>query len=356
MSAPAPPDGSALGALLDAALDGRGAGGLAVVVGEGAACSAAWRPASLAEAPAFLAYSATKTLIAALALALQEEGRLALDDPLARFVPELEGRRDVTLRRLLQHTAGVPDYGGLAAYHDAVRRAPGAPWGYAEFAAHTWRRGLLFEPGAGFSYSNPGYLLARRALERAADAPLAALVAARITGPLGLERTRVVETPGDLRALAPGPSTQLSIDGRVLDVRDAYHPGWVSHGVVASTPSELARFLHALVAGRLVGEGSLRELSALVPVPRAQAQGPWREPSYGLGVMADPASPLGPLIGHNGGGPGHGASVFAAPALRPGGATACAMVGVEAENLAERIARAALARAAEPPIDGLDPW
>jgi D-alanyl-D-alanine carboxypeptidase len=132
--------------------------------------------------------------------------------------------------------------------------------------------------------------------------------------------------------------------------------GWVSHAVVASTPSELARFLHALLAGRLVGDASLRELTALVPVPRAQARGPWREPSYGLGVMADPASPLGPLLGHNGGGPGHGASAFAAPALRPGGATACAMVGLEEEHLAERLARAALACAAEPPIDRLDPW
>jgi D-alanyl-D-alanine carboxypeptidase len=73
-------------------------------------------------------------------------------------------------------------------------------------------------------------------------------------------------------------------------------------------------------------------------------------------VMADPASPLGPLLGHGGGGPGYGASAFAAPALRPGGATACAIVGLEKEHLAERLARAALAGAAVPPIDAPDPW
>lgn len=353
---PAAPSSDALGALLDAALDGRGAGGLALVVGDGADSVRAWRPASLLEEPCFLAYSVTKTLIAALALALQEEGRLALDDPLARFVPALEERRGVTLRRLLQHTAGVPDYAGLTAYGDAVRHTPGGPWGDEEFAAQSWKRGLLFESGAGFAYSNPGYLLARRALERAGEASFASLVAARIAAPLGLEQTRVVETRADLRALAPGPSTLLSVDGGLRDVREAYHPGWVSHGVVASTASELARFLHALLAGRVVGAASLRELTALVPVPRGQAGGPWREPSYGLGVMADPASPLGPLFGHNGDGPGHGASAFAAPALRAGGATACAMVGLEEEHLAERLVRRTLARAGSPPIAEVDPW
>jgi D-alanyl-D-alanine carboxypeptidase len=350
------PDDVVLGRLLDGALGDGAAGGLALVVGHDAVCTRAWRPAGQGGEPAFLAYSVTKAFIAALALGLQEEGRLALDDPLARYVGAFAERPDVTLRRLLQHTAGLPDYGGLPEYHAAVRAAPGEPWDDEAFAAHTWQRGLLFEPGTGFAYSNPGYLLARRALERAADASLAELVAARIARPLGLSRTRVVETTADLRALAPGRSCWLAPSGEARDVRDAYHPGWVSHGVVASTASELARFLHALLAGRVAGvtrAASLRELTTLVAVPRDAARAPWREPGYGLGLMADAASPFGLLFGHNGGGPGHGASAFSAPGLRPGGVTACALVGVEEGGVAEGLVRAALARAA--PIGAGDP-
>jgi D-alanyl-D-alanine carboxypeptidase len=348
------PDEVVLEGLLERALGGGAAGGLALVAGDGAICARAWRPAAQDE-PAFLAYSVTKAVIAALALGLQEEGSLSLDDPVGRYVAAFAERSDVTLRRLLQHTAGVPDYGGLPEYHAAVRAAPGEPWDDEAFAARTWRRGLLFEPGAGFAYSNPGYLLVRRALERVAGASLAELVAERIARPLGLSRTRVVETTADLRALAPGPSRALTARGAVRDVRDAYHPGWVSHGVVASTASELAQLLHALLAGRLTGAASLRELTALVPVPPDAARAPWREPSYGLGLMADPASPIGLLLGHNGEGPGHGASAFCAPGLRPGGVTACALVGVEESGIAEGLVRAALARTAPAPIAPSDP-
>ena len=53
--------------------------------------------------------------------------------------------------------------------------------------------------------------------------------------------------------------------------------------------------------------------------------------------MADPESPVGPVYGHNGGGPGYTASAFHAPALAPGGTTACALCGVEDDSLAETL-------------------
>jgi D-alanyl-D-alanine carboxypeptidase len=233
-------------------------------------------------------------------------------------------------------------------YHDAVRRAPGEPWSFDDFAGHTWRRGLLFEPGAGWAYSNPGYLLVKRILEEVEGRAYADLVAGHIARPLDLAQTVVPESLADLATLAPAHSTQLSPAAEPRDVRLAYHPGWVSHGVVASTPSDVARFLHALFSERIVGGVSLRELTTLVPVPKGPPR--WRRPSYGLGVMADPESPWGPLFGHGGGGPGYDASVFHAPGLARGGTTVCALCAVEEDFLAENLVAEAfdLLRGSEP--------
>jgi D-alanyl-D-alanine carboxypeptidase len=330
-----------LAALLSNRLRDRGAGGIASVRGNPPELCAAWLPESAPREPVCLIYSITKTITAALALALQEEGHLSLADPLARWFPEIPGSERIALRALLNHTAGVPDYGGLEAYHAAVRRKPAEPWSFEDFADHTWRRGLRFEPGTGWAYSSPGYLLVKHVLERASGRGYADLLESRICRRLGLERTFVAESIDALGPLAPAISTLVSETGEPRDVRRVYHPGWVSHGVVASTASEVARFLHELLSGRIVGRRSVEQLTTLVPVPSAPPR--WRRPSYGLGVMADPESPIGPVFGHNGGGPGYDASAFHAPGLAAGGATACAVCAVEEASLAEGLVLDALA-------------
>ena len=83
-----------------------------------------WSPASTVEEPRFLIYSVTKTFTATLFLLLQEGGALSLDDPVRDWIPDVPRAERITLRRLLNHTAGVPDYGGLAAYRGAVRAKP----------------------------------------------------------------------------------------------------------------------------------------------------------------------------------------------------------------------------------------
>jgi D-alanyl-D-alanine carboxypeptidase len=326
-----------LGAHLGTQLRERGVAGMAITLGDTRDVCAVWVPDSLRSEPQFLTYSITKTFTAALALALQEENRLCLDDSLARWFPEVDRSAQITVRMLLNHTAGVPDYGGLRAYHEAVRRSPGEPWTFEEFADHTWRKGLLFEPGTGWAYSNPGYMLVRSILSACADESYSDLVRSRICRVLELERTYVPESVSELARLAPATSTLLASTGESRDVRFLYHPGWVSHGVVASSASEVAIFVHALLTGRLVGERAVRELTVLVPVPDAPPG--WRKPSYGLGVMADPDLPLGLVIGHNGEGPGYNSSVFHAPRFRPGGATVCAMCAVEDNSLAESLVR-----------------
>ena len=305
--------------------------GLAVVIGDAIDPTAAWVPATARVESAYLAYSITKTVTAALILQLRDERRLALDDRLARWFPRIDRAAEISLRQLLNHTAGLPDYGALASYQAAVRTSPSTPWTFERFAAETFDRGLRFDPGTGWAYSNPGYMLLKRIVEDLADRSFADLVAERIAGPLGLARTFVPASVEDLRSLAPATSRALADDRALRDVREHYHPGWVSHGVVASTPSDIARFLHALFRGRIVSADSLREMTALVPVPMEPgARAPWAEPSYGLGIMADPRSRWGRVWGHNGGGPGYSTSAFHAPDLD--GLSVCAMCTQEAEG------------------------
>jgi D-alanyl-D-alanine carboxypeptidase len=321
---------------------GRGSVGLALAVGRGEPLVAHFAGVVRGE-PAFLAYSITKTLVATLLLLLQELGRVDLDDALARWFPEVPSAERISLRQLLQHSAGLPDYGGLRAYHEAVRATPTRPWSFERFAAETFEKGLRFEPGSGFAYSNPGYMLLRSIAEQVGGDGFAALIQRHIAEPLGLLRTRVAESLEDLASLEPAMSTQLSEAGEWRDVRRVYHPGWVSHGVVTSTPSELTRFLRAVFRGALITRDSLAQMTRTVPVPEAPPE--WREPAYGLGLMGDRRSRWGPVWGHGGGGPGTVTAVFHAPGLAGGeGVTVCAMCAIEEDHLAERMVFAALDR------------
>jgi D-alanyl-D-alanine carboxypeptidase len=100
-----------------------------------------------------------------LILRLCEQRQLSLDDRLARWFGRVDQAHRITLRQLLNHTAGIPDYGGLRTYHDAVKSSPSIPWSFERFAAETFDKGLSFDPGQGWAYSNPGYMLLKRIAE-----------------------------------------------------------------------------------------------------------------------------------------------------------------------------------------------
>ena len=297
----------------------------------GAAPITTWTPDSPRE-PRFLIYSVTKTFTAALTLTLCDAGLLHLDDSIARWFSRVPDAARISIKQLLNHTAGLSDYGPLPQYHADLRNAPTRPWSFERFAAETIEKEPLFLPGQGFSYSNPGYMLLKRIAEQVSGKAYASLLAESITLPLGLSDTTVVESLDDMASLAPGVSRLLSPNGEPRDVRRFYHPGWVSHGVLASTCSDVVRFLDALFRGKLLSRTSLDAMLDLVLLPdwdvsSAQSM-PLRPgtPGYGLGIMGDPASPWGLLVGHNGGGPCYNASAFHALDL---GVSVCAMAAIE---------------------------
>jgi CubicO group peptidase (beta-lactamase class C family) len=227
-------------------------------------------------------WSFTKTLIATAVMKLAETGEVDLD-------ARIEGR-GFTIRQVLRHEAGLPDYGGLPAYHRAVA-AGDAPWTPADLLARAPAN--LFPPGQGWAYSNIGYLWLREWLE---DARGPEALANLVLRPLGLSRTRLALTPEDL-------------DGVRMGAASGYHPGWVYHGLLVGPVREAALGLDRLANGDLLSEDSLAAMRAARPLPQFNRP-PWRQAAYGLGMMTPETAGGVQVYGHTGGGPGSGIAVY----------------------------------------------
>ncbi len=223
------------------------------------------------------------------------DGRLSLDAPV--------GEHPFTLRQLLQHTAGVPDYGGVPAYQEAIARKT-APWGEAELLRRVGADKSLFRPGYGWTYSNVGYLFVRRLIEDVTGEEVGEALHRLVFVPLGVPGVRLAREPWDLVDTAWSNAA-------------GYHPGWYFHGLLVSTPAEAALFLDRLLTGDLLPAAlltAMREPRAVTIVDQGR---PWRAPGYGLGLMIDSASPRGLCLGHTGQGQGSSAAAYHFPDLDP---------------------------------------
>ncbi len=264
----------------------------------------------------FCLYSITKTFTAVCVLRLDAEGLLRLDDPLRRWFADLPVPETILLSHLLQHTSGLADYGPLPEYHQAVRTRPSNPWTDEEFFDATLPKGLLFEPGGGWSYSNVGYLLLRRVIERATGKSFRQCVDDRIASRLGLKNTFIAETVDDWASCVPGYGSGVRADGKIVDVRSTYHPDWCAPGVGVSNVEEVTLFYDSLFAGDLLDSDHLRQMLRLVRVPGSHP--PTVSASCGFGILADPDGPFGPSYGHGGGGPGFSLQASILPHCRGG--------------------------------------
>ncbi|MDA3645437.1 beta-lactamase family protein [Saccharopolyspora indica] len=256
--------------------------------------------------------SSTKTFTAVVVLQLVAEGRIGLDDPVADQLPGfgLDGR--ITVRMLLQHTSGLFNFTGEVYEDGSVVQAIPIPYGSTgrEWLAErfrTWRpeelvreglsRPARFEPGAGWSYSNTNYVLARLLVEQVSGCPISVETRRRILDPLGLSGTVV---PG-ASAEIPEPCARAyyryeeSGELRTVDVT-RQNPSWVSAGGdMISTTRDLCTFFSALNGGGLLPAELLAEMRAPRPTGLPDA-------NYGLGVFVDDG---GTVISHNGASVGH---------------------------------------------------
>jgi D-alanyl-D-alanine carboxypeptidase len=240
-------------------------------------------------------YSITKSVMSAAVLLLVDDGAVSLETPVSAVLDDT--RFDATVAQLLTHVGGVPDYGPLPAYHAAVYSDPSQPWTDETFLERVLAGGPDLTPGRRWTYSNPGYMLVRQTLDN--HGGLTSLLPA-----LGFSAAAVADDLSGFDHAVPAVSAKIG--NGTHDVGGRYHPGWVAHRSLVTTARELHHFwsrpLDVFV-----------DQATIVPVGR-NAFG-FDRVSWGLGVMllTDPASPLGPVIGHGGGGPGYSTAMFAAP-------------------------------------------
>ncbi|NKF24655.1 serine hydrolase domain-containing protein [Solimonas marina] len=232
-------------------------------------------------------WSFGKTVLAIAALRLVGAGRLSLSAP-------VDGAR-YNLAQLLRHEAGLPDYGGVAAYHEAVD-AGRPPWPVKRLLTVLDVDRLRDAPGEGWAYSNVGYLIVAQLIERACGRPLHDALHEWAFDPAGLTTARLATQPGDLDAVQMGDA-------------QGYHPGWVYHGLVVGTVADAARLLHALLAGRLLPPDRLAQMFDVRALPQFRSAA-HPDPGYGLGLMAYADDPRRHPAGHGGSGPGSTIEVY----------------------------------------------
>jgi D-alanyl-D-alanine carboxypeptidase len=219
----------------------------------------------------FAVGSVTKQFACACILLLAEDGKLSVDDAVAKFYPGLTRAGDITLYDLMTHASGYPDYYPL----DFVDRRMLRPTSVDRLLAEYAGGGLDFEPGTRWSYSNTGYVLLGRVVEKVSGEPFGAFLGRRILVPAGM-RASAFEPGPDAEGRARG-YTSFALGGPEPAPREA--DGWLfaAGGLWASAP-DLARWDLALMDGEILRPESYRLMTA----PRKLADG--RTKDYGCGL------------------------------------------------------------------------
>lgn len=237
-----------------AALDGHRVPGLAVVImkgdeillGKTYGVADAPNASPLSTTSEFQLGSISKTILAALVLKLAEQGRLSIDDPVTRHLPEFTQLTQIRLRHLLNQSSGIREPFTLPAYQEGIEdleRLPGELVGILRSAP------LDFPPGSRWSYSNANYQLLALIVERVAGMPYKQQLEEAFFGPLALN---------SLRHCTSIPRTLVEARGHTLrDDAFAYvtpeNMGWIrgDGGLCGSAP-DLARWVRLLATGRVI--------------------------------------------------------------------------------------------------------
>ncbi len=219
--------------------------------------------------------SVTKQFTCAAVLLLAEAGKLSVRDSVAKYYPDLTHAADITLLDLMNHVSGYPDYYPL----DFVDRGMMQPIATDEVIRRFGTRTLDFPPGTKYSYSNTGYLILGRIVERVSGEAMGDFLQHRIFGPLGMRNTAYEPDMADDR-LARG-YTVFALSPPEPAVPEG--KGWIAAaGALYSTASDLALWDLALLEGKLLRPESYR----LMTTARQLPDGSTTEYGCGLRVSA----------------------------------------------------------------------
>ena len=258
----------------------------------------------------FCLASLSKVFTAVAVIQLKDQGKVKLDDPLCRFLPDFP-YTDITIRQLLSHTSGLPDFEIFQSYQKLDSSGPLSNKDLIS-ALRKWGK-VVAPPGSRWSYSSVGIGLLALMVEKVSGLTFQEYVSENIFKPAGMQNTyvSVLTSPGPdpLRAVPyvnPGPNSHsLTVtDSAKMDSGNPFQT-IVGPGLVVSSTRDLLLFDQALYGEKLIRASSREEMFAparLADGSIAQMEG---APLYaGLGWGIDIDSSAGKVVSHNGGNPG----------------------------------------------------
>ncbi|HTX57261.1 MAG TPA: serine hydrolase domain-containing protein [Candidatus Acidoferrales bacterium] len=225
--------------------------------------------------------SISKQFTAAAILLLQQDGKLKLDDPVTRYVPELTIAKGVTIRELLDQTAGLPDESAAAIDQDRTKS-----FKISDLIAAMDKLHLVSTPGAQFRYNNFNYALAGLIVERAAGVPLSDYLQQRIFIPLLMNQTFLAGDSG----ISPRHAVGYTGAPDAFEPTGRWDPAWLfGDGGVVTNVYDLAKWDIGMPL--LLRVDAMREMFTPSDAPGAMR--------YGLGWVIDQRSGKR-YIWHNG--------------------------------------------------------
>jgi D-alanyl-D-alanine carboxypeptidase len=250
--------------------------------------------------------SVAKAFSGAVALALVDQGVLSLDDTIGELLPDLPLTwHPMTLRQLLQHTSGMPDYTQAPGFADALAASPAVAPTPGELLAYAASEPLNHTPpGSAYEYSNSENIAVGMMVETVTGASYEDAIRAKVTTPLDLRRTGMPQG-----TLLPDPFIHgyLWEEGVPQDYSQFFPPldsgiawggwGWASGGLV-STPADLNRFVRGYAGGELFGPEVQEEQAQFLDGGQSDPPGPG-ENAAGL-AMFRYETRCGTVLGHTG--------------------------------------------------------
>ena len=200
--------------------------------------------------------SVTKMFTAAIILKLAQDGRLSLDDPLARYVPDFPNAAGISLRQLLGHTAGISD---RTLPQDIQPGFSRRDVDMATLVTDIAKRPPTFAPGTSQAYSNSGYILLGAAIEAVTGKPWHVAMQEELLSPLGMNAT----TYGIASSVIPGRVAGYRRDNSNSAYRNAPYISMsipASAGALVSTVDDLQRWMRALTTGHVINSASYQQM------------------------------------------------------------------------------------------------
>ena len=248
--------------------------------------------------------SVTKQFTAMVVMMLKEEGKLGYDDPIEKYIPGLP-YKNVTIRHLLTHTSGLPDYMGVLDQH----------WDKTKVAGNNecieylikYAPPKRFEPGERFEYSNTGYMLLASVAEKASGIDFISFCRTRIFVPVEMTSTDIRSQ--DEKAMLPNmawgyvwakdKNTYVRADSMIEFNYGIWLGNRKGPGRISSTTTDLLKWDRMLYQGKLVTNETLNE--AFNPVTLKSDSISY----YGFGWEIKTHPVMGRVVRHSGGNPGY---------------------------------------------------